>query len=132
MVRFSVQKLVRDRIPLVIEDDRVLIQTVPLENDAAFLDALTHKLIEEAYEVKESQHHELIEELADVKEVMDEIMRLRGITLEQLQQVQDQKRETRGGFTERLFITYLDAPKDSKAYEYCIKYPKKYPIVPEE
>ena len=131
IVRFALHKLVRDRIPMVTQDERVLIQTQPLD-DAAFMNALKEKLIEEAAEVEETPLDELVYELADVKEVMEALMACARITPEQLKAVQDKKKEKRGGFTERMYITYLDTPTDSKAYEYMSKYPTKYPIVPQE
>jgi predicted house-cleaning noncanonical NTP pyrophosphatase (MazG superfamily) len=130
-VRFSVHKLVRDHVPLVTGDPRVLIQTVPLD-DGAFLKALTQKLCEEAQEVQSAQRSELLEELADVREVMDEIMKLHGISQEQLLHAQEKKRKTRGGFNERLFITTIEAPKDSKVYTYCMQNPEKYPVIEPE
>lgn len=131
VVRFAVHKLVRDRIPMITQDERVLIQTQPLD-DAAFMNALKEKLIEEAVEVKETPLDELVYELADVKEVMEALMACAGITPEQLKAVQDKKKEKRGAFQKRIFITYLDAPTDSKAYEYMSKDSAKYPVVPQE
>lgn len=128
IIRFALNKLVRDHIPLITNDPQIRYHKHPLD-DAAFIKALKQKLIEETQEVRDAQNDDLISELADVKEVIDELIKITGISQAQLNAVQEKKRDQRGGFNKRLFITYIDAPINSETYEYLSKDPIKYPII---
>jgi len=70
---------------------------------------LRQKAIEEATELSEAEDDDhLLEEIADVREILDELQRLKGFTDEQIEIVQDQKREKRGGFSKRLLMLSND------------------------
>ncbi len=92
MVRYD--KLVRDRIPEIIEEDgRVPVteRILPEKLQAA----LDRKLREEVEEYLESH---AVEEMADVLEVLHGIAFHRGIGWEQVEAERVRKREKRGGF----------------------------------
>ena len=55
------------------------------------------KLVEEAQEVQAASPEELVTELADVLEVFDSILAIYGLTLAQVQAIQQQRYQTRGG-----------------------------------
>lgn len=84
-------KLVRDRIPEMIEADGKTCE-VEVLSDAAFLKALLDKLVEEAQEARDASPSERMTELADVFEVMDAVMRAEGVSEFDVRVVQRQRR----------------------------------------
>ena len=76
-------KLVRDRIPEIIEADGKICICETL-SDADYIDLLDQKLNEELAEYRESKS---LEELADLLEVMQAVVKARGWTLEELEQL---------------------------------------------
>ena len=93
-------KLVRDRIPEIIESDGKICATETLSDDR-YLQMLDAKLNEELAEYQESKS---LEELADLLEVMQAVVRARGWTREQLEQVRTEKAARRGGFEKKIFL----------------------------
>ena len=103
------EKLVRNKIPHRIRrngDAPQCRQAKPEE----LLDHLGNKVVEEAKEVRLSVGQPtaaLVDELADVYEVLDEIMRLKRITRDQVLQEQERKRAELGGFSEGWILNVL-------------------------
>ena len=93
-------KLVRDLIPEIIEADGKIC-TYEVLSDVAYLQLLEEKLNEELGEYQESKS---LEELADLLEVMRAIVKARGWTWEQLEQVRQKKAAARGGFEKKLLL----------------------------
>lgn len=93
-------KLVRDRIPKIIESDGKTCATETL-SDARYLEMLDAKLNEELAEYQESKS---LEELADLLEVLRAVVRARGWTWEQLELVRQEKAAKRGGFKKKLLL----------------------------
>lgn len=93
-------KLVRDRIPEIIETDgkTCIWETLSQEDYIRLLD---EKLNEELSEYHESKS---LEELADLLEVMQAVVRARGWTLEELEQVRADKAAKRGGFARKILL----------------------------
>ena len=96
----SYHKLVRDRIPEIIEADGKICMTEIL-SDEDYLHFLDAKLNEELAEYQESKS---LEELADLLEVMQAVVKARGWTLDQLEQVRQDKAKKRGGFDKKLLL----------------------------
>ena len=93
-------KLVRDRIPEIIEaDGKTCVTEILSEED--YLRMLDEKLDEELAEYQESKS---LEELADLLEVMQAVVKARGWTPEQLEQVRAEKAAKRGGFEKKLLL----------------------------
>ena len=93
MSAISYHKLVRDRIPEIIEaDGKVCICETLSDEDYIYL--LDQKLNEELAEYQESKS---LEELADLLEVMQAVAKARGWTLEELERVRANKAAKRGG-----------------------------------
>ncbi len=92
-------KLVRDKIPEIIEADGKTPITRILEQDE-YLSELDRKLDEE---VAEYQSDKSLEEMADVLEVLYALCEARGYSIEELQQVREDKRATRGGFRAKIY-----------------------------
>lgn len=99
------QKLVRDRIPEIIQQQGKLCVVRTLD-EAAYRQALLTKLVEEAREVCDAHlnQEEVMQELADVREVMEAIVKANGLSWDEINKIQQRKREARGGFEERLFL----------------------------
>lgn len=94
------QKLVRDRIPEIIREDGKICITEVL-SETCYLEMLDSKLAEELTEYQESKS---LEELADLLEVMRAVVRARGWTWEQLEQVRQEKAARRGSFDEKILL----------------------------
>ena len=96
----SFYKLVRDRIPEIIEADGKTCVYETL-SDEEYIRLLDQKLNEELAEYQESKS---LEELADLLEVMQAVVRARGWTLDELEQVRADKAAERGGFTKKILL----------------------------
>ncbi len=103
-------KLVRDKIPDIIKEKEGVEPTYRIiEDDAEFLNALLKKAVEEATELQQAVENKNIEEeLADLLEIIDTIASLRGNLIEDIEAIQIQKREKRGGFEKRIL---MDEPR---------------------
>ena len=93
-------KLVRDRIPEIIEADKKICICETLSNED-YISLLDQKLNEELAEYQESKS---LEELADLLEVMQAVVKARGWTLEELEQVRSNKAAKRGGFEKKILL----------------------------
>ena len=93
-------KLVRDRIPEIIEADGRMCTTEILLDDR-YLQMLDAKLNEELAEYQESKS---LEELADLLEVMRAVASTRGWNWEQVEQDRQEKAAQRGGFEKNIFL----------------------------
>ena len=96
----SYQKLVRDRIPEIIEAAGKKPVTHILD-EAAYLNELDRKLNEECAEYQESKS---LEELADMLEVMYAIAEARGYSVAELEAIREKKAAERGGFRDRVYL----------------------------
>lgn len=99
MIGEGMGKLVRDKIPEIIEADGKTPVTRILEQDE-YLRELDRKLNEE---VAEYQSDKSLEEMADVLEVLFAICEGRGYSIEDLMATKQKKQEERGGFQKRIF-----------------------------
>ena len=97
-------KLVRDKIPEIIEADGKECKTRILSNDE-YIAALEAKLNEE---VAEYQADKNLEEMADVLEVLQAICTARGYSLDELELTREKKAQKRGGFKEKIFLEYVE------------------------
>jgi predicted house-cleaning noncanonical NTP pyrophosphatase (MazG superfamily) len=94
-------KLVRDRIPEIIQQDGYTYRIETL-NEQEFQQALREKILEEAHEIVEAGPDELVTELADLSEVLDTLMQLHNISHADVRTQQVERQQTRGGFTQRI------------------------------
>lgn len=101
------QKLVRDRIPEIIEKANKDYQICILDNDE-YIQALKNKVREEADEVVASaSRQELVEELSDVLEVVEALMDVYQIDQEEIKKIKEQKVIKNGGFKDKIFLEYV-------------------------
>lgn len=93
-------KLVRDKIPQIIESGGSSCATEILPEDA-YAQKLEEKLQEEMAEYLQSKEPE---ELADLLEVLQALVKARGLSWEELEEIRARKREKRGGFDKRILL----------------------------
>lgn len=93
-------KLVRDNIPEIIKSQGEH-PNIQILSEDRYLFELDKKLCEETQEYQESKE---MEELADILEVIDAICQARGYSLDDLNELQKEKRKNRGSFSKRYFL----------------------------
>lgn len=120
--------LVRDKIPDFLESKECVVHKIILGDDA-FDQALREKLIEESAEVRlATSKDELIEELADLQEVIQALLRHHSIDKSDLEAIQLKKREAKGGFQNRTFVSEINFEDQNPISEYYQKNSEKYKI----
>lgn len=97
-------KLVRDKIPEIIEADGKTCKTRIL-SDEEYIASLEAKLNEE---VAEYQADKNLEEMADVLEVLQAICIARGYSFNDLEEMKAKKANERGGFKKKMFLKYVE------------------------
>jgi len=104
-----INKLVRDRIPTIIEE-KGKIANCRLLDDKEYEQALLDKLIEESNEVKKAvKRDEVIEELGDVMTVIMHIARIHDIVLDDIVDAANEKAEEKGVFLGRCFLESIES-----------------------
>ena len=104
MAIIKYNKLVRDKIPEIIERDNKTCSTRIL-NDTEYLQMIDAKLDEELAEYHKDQN---LEELADLLEVVYSAARARGYSIEELERLRRQKAEKRGGFERKILLESVE------------------------
>jgi predicted house-cleaning noncanonical NTP pyrophosphatase (MazG superfamily) len=93
-------KLVRDRIPEIIDNDGKSSKVREINGDE-LKRALVEKLSEEGREYLECMDSE---ELADILEVLYALIESNGSTLEEIEAIRQSKKDKRGGFSKGIFL----------------------------
>lgn len=96
----SYDKLIRDNVPQIIENDGKMCQCKTLSDDE-YIKYLDRKLNEE---VKEYLEDKSIDELADVLEVVYSIAEARGYEVPQLEKIRRIKAQKNGRFLQRICL----------------------------
>lgn len=106
MKKITYHKLVRDRIPEIIEQSgKTCICSVL--TDEEYLKLLDEKLNEELAEYQESKS---IEELADLMEVIYAVAIARGSSREEVERIRKEKADKRGGFEKKILLEEVIEP----------------------
>lgn len=100
-------KLVRDKIPEIIETDGKTCRTEILSSED-YLKMIDAKLDEELAEYHKDQN---IEELADLMEVIYAAAKARGYSVEELEEVRQKKVLKRGAFEKRILLKEVEEAK---------------------
>ena len=100
MKTITYNKLVRDRIPEIIQDSGKTCEIEVLD-DKTYLEMLDKKFMEELNEYYESHN---AEELADLLEVVYATAKARGYTKEQLEEIRQNKADKRGAFDQKILL----------------------------
>lgn len=108
------QKLVRDKIPAIIESvgDRPIYSILSKDD---YIRELEHKLMEE---VEEYQKDKNLEEMADVLEVLYALCKARGYTLEELECFRKTKYHDRGGFDLGIYLDKVEESRKESSMTY--------------
>ena len=106
MKTIKYQKLVRDRIPEIIEKQGKQCSCSVL-SDEAYLEHLDRKLSEELDEYLEDKS---MEELADLLEVMTAVAKARGSSMEEVESIRKRKAAERGGFEKKILLEEVCEP----------------------
>ena len=97
-------KLVRDKIPQIIQNKGGIAQTVVLSEED-YLKELNIKLQEEVKEYLESGE---VEEIADILEVLLALAKQKGLSYNELEEIRDQKAKKRGAFNDKIFLISVE------------------------
>ena len=97
-------KLVRDRIPEIIEADGKTCKTEIL-SDEDYLKMVDAKLDEELAEYHKDQN---VEELADLLEVIYAAAQARGCSIDELEQIRQGKAKKRGSFQKKILLKEVE------------------------
>lgn len=101
-------KLVRDRIPQVLEAKSLVYRTRILHEEE-YQKELVKKLKEESTEYFAAQNpKDSLEELADMLEVIRALAVVHGASWDELETIRERKAEARGGFQERVYLIDVD------------------------
>jgi predicted house-cleaning noncanonical NTP pyrophosphatase (MazG superfamily) len=104
----SYNKLVRDKIPQIIESKGKKFSTKVL-NDEDYIKYLKEKAYEELDEYCAAETDgEAVEELADLLEVIRALAKHHGSSIEEVEAVRNDKAEKRGGFQEKVFLVEVE------------------------
>lgn len=129
MIRFYLQKLVRDKVVAKCLDDPEVLHTEYRELEGAeFRRELQRKIHEEADEIPlgDDDREESLKELADLQEVVDMLRQDFGFSLAEVQREMERKKQDKGGFEKRHYIEYNDIADGSKWIDMFRAQPEKY------
>jgi predicted house-cleaning noncanonical NTP pyrophosphatase (MazG superfamily) len=105
-------KLVRDRIPEVIESKGKKFSTKILNNEE-YITELKKKIFEELEEYVQTDNDEdAVEELADILEIINAITEFHGYPIEKVEEVRKIKAENRGGFKRKIYLIEVEDDQD--------------------
>lgn len=97
-------KLVRDKIPEIIENDGEKPITRILD-DEEYKKKLKNKLVEESKEaVFAKNSRELTKEIGDIFEVIEAIEKAFGIERDEVLKMKEERKQKRGGFAKKIFL----------------------------
>ena len=107
-MKYLYNKLVRDKIPNEINCTKGRKAVYRIMDNDEYLKELNRKLLEEAHEFIEEND---IEELADVMEVIETITKLKNIKWKELRKIQNEKKNKKGSFNEKIYLEYVEEEK---------------------
>ena len=101
----SYNKLVRDKIPSIIERNEGRSCKTRILTDDEYIVELNKKIQEELAEYLESGE---IEELADLEEVLRAILDSKGVSYDEFERIRQEKVNKRGAFKDRIYLESLE------------------------
>ncbi len=127
---FRLNKLIRDKLPMFYQSIGQKANLRVLSKDEHTLE-LIRKIVEEAGEIptKDITKKKLIEEVADIQQAIDDLMKLHGVTAEEVAKTQKSKDEYKGGFSKGIFIETLDLQENDTWIDYYRAEPDRFPEV---
>lgn len=114
------RRLVRDRIPEIIEAMGNIAVWHELTDDESFSKALLAEVVRTGGRFAESEN---LETLSDLLEAIDAWLSVRGLTMEEVNHAREEKYKRCGGFEKRMYLEYVapgtDATKKNLAKREC-------------
>ena len=107
-MKYVYNKLVRDNIVENINSEEGRKASFRVLNDKEYIEELNKKLLEEAHEFIEEN---VEEELADIMEVLENITRVKAINWDNVRKIQEEKRNKKGGFLDKIYLEYVEEEK---------------------
>lgn len=130
--KFRFNKLVRDGVLEEWTQENVIAKVVFLDNKE-FTQALLHKLQEETQEVVEcTQKEHLKKELGDVLEIVHQIAKNAGISIEEIEETRKEKLAKYGVWEKRLFVEWATFPVEHPTVDYCSNNADRFPEIVDE
>ena len=129
LLKFKLDKLIRDKMSAQMRAEDIIVHDRIL-NDTEYLHALKTKLKEEAQEVVDATNkQEYINECADVLEVLYALAQALNISLDQIEHARLEKKEQKGAFENKIFVSYVEHTENNPATLYARAQPNKYPEI---
>lgn len=100
-------KLVRDRIPEIIENDHKTCKTRILDNNE-YLECLKTKLLEECHEVIDAEGEDIKKEIADILEVLEALENILHIDNQEVLFIKQKKAHNNGAFDKKIYLEYVE------------------------
>ncbi|HEX4710121.1 nucleoside triphosphate pyrophosphohydrolase [Phenylobacterium sp.] len=126
-LRFKVDKLIRDKLPAMMQAQGLSVFTRRLD-DAEFVGRLKDKLVEEAVEARAAgARADLIDELADLREVVLALAEASEIAEHEIEARRLAKRAERGGFDDRVHNAAVEGEEAGPGVAYYLARPAQYP-----
>ena len=107
-MKYVYNKLVRDNIPSQINNQDGRKAKYKILEDEEYIKELNKKLLEESHEFIEDNKPE---ELADIMEVIENIMRVKNISWDEVSTIKKEKKDKKGGFTDKIYLEYVEEEK---------------------
>ena len=126
MKKYRLNKLWRSTAVARMERTGAIVHRRTL-NDEEYHEQLGLKLKEEAAEVEGAMNkQELAEEIGDVLEVIDAIIAFNDLDRTEIEDLKRKKRDERGSYICRDFVTYVEVVPGSYLHHYYLKTPDRH------
>lgn len=126
MIKYRLNKLWRDKGAVRMEALGSIIHKQIL-NDNEYAEQLNLKLKEEIDEVVAAKNQqERIEEIGDVLEVLDCYIAFYNLDKDEIKDVQEKKRQERGSYLAREFVTIAEVVPGSFLHNYYLQSPDRH------
>lgn len=113
-MRYTYNKLVRDKIPENIDQKGDRKSKYRILDNKEYLEELNKKVLEEANEFVDDNS---TEELGDLFEVLYAIMKVKGYSMQEVEEVMANKRREKGAFKNKIYLEYVDEEKRNYSEE---------------
>lgn len=107
----ELNKLVRNNIPSLLAANDCTVDMRELDHED-YVEELKKKMVEEAHEILAAKDKkQMVEELSDLLEAVDAFMKAHNLSSKQIKLLRRVKREKKGGFENRCYITTVTLPE---------------------
>lgn len=113
-MKYIYNKLVRDKIPQEINNIEGRTANYKILNNDEYLKELDRKLFEEAHEFIEEHS---VEELGDLMEVIYAIMKLKNISVAEVEAARESKKKRKGAFNDKIYLIDVEQEKRDEKEE---------------